>query len=163
MLISTVSPGTMGSPQRRSTGDQVAGAQGHGAGDVGDDFVRFEYEICNRIILTACAIDERLDALRQRIHFGIDTWPETAECVITFGSRVLRERRIPFDDVLSGDVIHHRVAENKVFGLLRTDHFADAPDNDADFALQNDAFCLRPGVKNRIAVSNETARRLQEI
>ena len=124
--------------ERGAAGDDVARHQRHVLGDGGDQPVRREEHVGDRIVLPFLAVQDGLDRQLHRIDAGRDHGTEHAEGVEALGTRPLLERLVLAQQIDGGDVVHAGVAEDVIAGLGLRDVEALLADDDAELALVDD-------------------------
>ena len=137
--------------ERGAAGDDVAGHQRHVLGDRGDQLVRREEHVGDRIVLALLAVQHGLDRQLHRIDAGLDHRAEYAKGVKTLGARPLLERLVLAQQIDRGDVVHAGVAEDVVAGLGFGDVEAFLADDDAEFALVDDLSGIGGRTLDRLA------------
>ena len=124
--------------ERGAAGDDVARHQRHVLGNRGDEFVRREKHVGDRIVLPLLAVQDGLDRQLHWIDAGRDHRSEHAKCVEALGARPLLERFVLAQEIDGGDVVHAGIAEDIFAGLGLRDVEAFLADDDAELALVND-------------------------
>ena len=148
--------------ERGAAGDDVARHQRHVLGDRGNQLVRREEHVGDRIVLPLLAVQHGLDRQLHRIDAGRDHRAEHAEGVETLRARPLFERFVLAQEVDGGDVVHAGVAEDVVAGLGFGDVEAFLADDDAEFALIDDLAGVGGRTLDRLVGGPVGIRRLEE-
>ncbi len=148
--------------ERGAAGDDVARHQRHVLGNGGDQLVRREEHVGDRIVLPLLAVQDGPDRQLHRIDAGRDHGTEHAEGVEALGARPLLERLVLAQEIDGGDVVHAGVAEDVVAGLGFGDVEAFLADDDAEFAFVDDFSGIGGGALDRLVGGPIGIRRLKE-
>ena len=148
--------------ERGAAGDDVARHQRHVLGDGGDQLVRREKHIGDRIVLPLLAVQDGSDRQLHRVDAGRDHGAEHAKSIKTLGARPLLERLVLAQEIDGGDIVHAGIAEDIVAGLGFGDVEAFLADDDAEFAFVDDFSGIGGGALDRLVSGPIGVRRLKE-
>ena len=148
--------------ERGAAGDDVARHQRDVLGNRGDQLVRREEHVGDRIVLPFLAVQDGLDRQFHRVDAGRDHRTEHAEGVEAFRARPLLERLVLAQQIDGGDVVHAGVAEDIIAGLGLRDVEAFLADDDAKLALVDDLSGIGRRALDRPVGGPIGIRRLEE-
>src|SRR6185437_12241462 len=141
----------------------VARHQRHVARHHGDELVRREEHVADRVVLPLLAVEDRADDELHRIDAGGDHRAEHAEGVEALAARPLLEAWVLPEEIDGGHVVHAGVAEDVVASLGLAHHRAFLADDDTELALIDDAAGIGFGPLDRRAMRMIGVGTLQEI
>src|SRR5262249_17513506 len=121
--------------ERGAASDDVTRHQCYVLGYRGDELVRWEKHVGDRIVLPLLAVQNGLDRQLHRIDAGRDHRSKHTKSVKTLRARPLLERFVLAQQIDGRDVVHAGVAEDVVAYLSLADVEAFLADDDAKFTL----------------------------